>query len=725
MEYCGVLLGGVIESATGNYARLPLNMWTHLALTRSKNIWNLYKNGALVGRGIRSPKITSGKVQIGKGFVGRMDEVKVWRKVLTPDELRSSMFQILQGNEQSLLLYYVMDKGYRSGDTILVNKVFGATKSEDAAVVSNGYRPIFVANVLQLHLVPSPKFALYSFPSHMQFFSRDSNSYAPITFDGSLEENDYDSVVLKIYKNDLLIARRSYAAQYVGSSSHFHFEEIIHAELSQYTYSLFAVKGNSEYLIAEAADLVAGDAFYVGGQSNAHPAIDWYSNVSPFSRTFGVQTPNMNFDQYDPADTSWGYGNAHGFGEFFGGPYLVGVWASRLQGKIYSSYGIPTCIINGAAGGSTIEQNLPNDTSHLDLTTVYGKALYRSFKSGMQKKYRAIFWYQGEYNSVDGYYQNFQTLYNAWLRDYAQKDHEDIIKKIYLFQIRPGCIPGERKALRELQRTLPDSLKRIEVMSTCGTSGHIECHFDAFGYWHIADNIYRLVARDFYGSSDTIDIDPPNITKVMFGDSINTKIILVFGHARRGLYLTPDTVVNRKLMRLVDYFYLDSISGNVRSVVVSGDTLKLQLTAPTNAKTISYLPDETYDNDSSIYEGPWIINQRDIGALSFNNVPILPFTLDTNQSSIVTKHSLTSIGMQCNPNPASRILTVKCEVGQNKFLRLELLDLLGKTVLTLEKGIIQSEEYQHTYDISSLFPGEYILRMIAGSEIRWQKVVLF
>src|SRR5205085_602478 len=128
---------------------------------------------------------------------------------------------------------------------------------------------------------------------------------------------------------------------------------------------------------------------------------------------------NLNFDDYDPADTSWGFGNGHGFGEIFGGPYLIGVWASHLGSHILDDDGIPTCFINGAAGGSTIEQNLPNDTLPADLSTVYGRGLYRSIKSGLEKKYRAIFWYQGEYNSIDGYYDNFHNLYNSWSRDFT------------------------------------------------------------------------------------------------------------------------------------------------------------------------------------------------------------------------------------------------------------------------------------------------------------------
>ena len=147
-EYAEIQLGGVIESATGNQARLPLNRWTHLAMTRKGNIWKLYKNGSLVGRGKRTPNIKSGKLLIGKGFFGLMDEVRFWKRELSQEEIRSTMTQLLQGNERDLQLYYVMDAGYRQGDSVLINKVYGASFGDNAHLVLQGSKPTFVQSFL-------------------------------------------------------------------------------------------------------------------------------------------------------------------------------------------------------------------------------------------------------------------------------------------------------------------------------------------------------------------------------------------------------------------------------------------------------------------------------------------------------------------------------------------------------------------------------------------------
>jgi hypothetical protein len=718
-EYAEIKLGGVMESVTGNQAHLPLNTWTHLAMTRNGAVWTLYKNGVLVGRGKRQAKINSGSTRIGKGLTGLMDEIRIWKRELTQDEIRSSLSTSLQGDEKDLLVYFTMDKPYRSGDTLLINKVHGWS-STNASVVLSSSPPLFLLSTLALYQSPQPKFTMKSFPNHMQFLSRMPNRYAKIHCDGSIDDIGYDSIILIKLRNDIVVIRQSVSLNYLGTTAQFHFLDSIYAERSQYTFSLSVKTGSSERFLTEACDLVSGDAFFIAGQSNAHPTVDWYSNVSPYSRTFGFQTDNLNLDDYDPADTSWGYGNAHGFGDFFSGPYVVGVWASHMEAHILDDFGIPTCIINGAAGGSTVVQNLPDSVARESLGSIYGRALYRSQKSGLQKNYRAIFWYQGEYNSVDGYYDAFKTLYNAWLQDYSN-GIDSTLKKIYVFQVRPGCVPGERVKLRELQRTLSDSLPNIEVMSTCGITGHSGCHFDAFGYWHIADNIYRLVSRDLYGSLDTVDIYPPNISTAFYGNKSRDIIILRFADVTE-LSITPDTLVLGKLQQLKDYLYLDK--GKINSILVRGDSLILVLPSSSDAKSITYLPDETYNDYDIVYEGPWIMNKRGVGAFSFANIPIAPYSPDTTTSDIVSRTGHPS-SLLCAPNPITNFVTLIFTTSGKTEVQFDIIDFLGKKILSLGKKKADLGVNIISYDLSSLSAGGYILRMISGNEVVVKKIILF
>jgi len=72
----------------------------------------------------------------------------------------------------------------------------------------------------------------------------------------------------------------------------------------------------------------------------------------------------------------------------------------------------------------------------------------------------------------------------------------------------------------------------------------------------------------------------------------------------------------------------DSVQA-VRSVQVVGDTLLLNLSAAYPGARISYIPDQSYAGTSVIYEGPWIVNQRGVGAFSFHRFPVRPFGTTT------------------------------------------------------------------------------------------------
>ena len=97
-----------------------------------------------------------------------------------------------------------------------------------------------------------------------------------------------------------------------------------------------------------------------------------------------------------------------------------------------------------------------------------------------------------------------------------------------------------------------------------------------------------------------------------------------------------------------DYFYLDGKSGNIKFGKFNKDTLTLSLIKPSYATTITYLPENYYNQyDSVIYQGPWITNRKGIGAFTFYNVPIeSPATTVVNELTIdktVSYNSLSGV----------------------------------------------------------------------------------
>lgn len=113
--------------------RITDNLWHHIAgvYDSSNKKVILYQDGVKVceaqNTNIRNDKIADNvKVWIGQDrteyygydiipsncvyFDGTVDEVRVWKKVKTQDEIKAEMFKHLRGNEISLALYYKFDQ---------------------------------------------------------------------------------------------------------------------------------------------------------------------------------------------------------------------------------------------------------------------------------------------------------------------------------------------------------------------------------------------------------------------------------------------------------------------------------------------------------------------------------------------------------------------------------------------------------------------------------------
>lgn len=129
-DYELTIIGGGIkfQSATigtVSYPGIEQDSWTHVTVTYDGTTLRLYLNGTEVKTFATTgslPAVSS--VVLGKDsqtaccyFLGKVDELRMWSKSLTLDEVRAGMTDCIEGTEPNLVAYYRFDDG--AGSTAL------------------------------------------------------------------------------------------------------------------------------------------------------------------------------------------------------------------------------------------------------------------------------------------------------------------------------------------------------------------------------------------------------------------------------------------------------------------------------------------------------------------------------------------------------------------------------------------------------------------------------
>ena len=191
----------------------------------------------------------------------------------------------------------------------------------------------------------------------------------------------------------------------------------------------------------------------------------------------------------------------------------------ELAKRLLASEKMPIFMINGAVGGTRIDEHQPSPGNHADLNTIYGRVLWRVQQARLTHGIRAVLWHQGENDQGangpaggfgwESYQQYFLDMSAAWKEDMPNIQH------YYIFQIWPnscamgGAGIGDR--LREVQRTLPRLYSNMDVMSTLGIKPAGGCHYPLAGWAEFARLIQPLIERDIYGKPPAGPITPPDL----------------------------------------------------------------------------------------------------------------------------------------------------------------------------------------------------------------------
>lgn len=450
-------------------------------------------------------------------------------------------------------------------------------------------------------------------PVEHQFYARDAAGMGTLHYRGTLANrgivDPVDAVFLRVEADGKPYhTARQKPAPNAEQESAFAFAVPLKAGLVRYRVQFGSEREGRETVVEEVGDLVCGDAFLINGQSNA-VATDFGKEEpeyhSPWLRSFGV----VAGDPGNPHAREWGEAR-HRSGD--GGRLQIGYWGMELGRRLIEREQVPICIINGAVGGTRIDQHQRNPANPTDPATIYGRLLARVREARLTHGIRGILWHQGENDQgadgpTGGYgWETYRSLFcdmaAGWKEDYPNVQHS------YVFQIWPkSCsmgVDGSDNRLREVQRTLPTAFSRLSVMSTLGIEPPGGCHFPAAGYAEFARLIAPLIQRDLYGSRPVGSITPPNLRRAFFTSPRRDEIVLEFDQP---VAWHDD---------LLGEFTVGGRPTTWRRAAATDERLVLTLAEPATADRITYLDSKQW-SQSRLLRGV-----NGIAALTFCEVPI-------------------------------------------------------------------------------------------------------
>jgi hypothetical protein len=284
----------------------------------------------------------------------------------------------------------------------------------------------------------------------------------------------------------------------------------------------------------------------------------------------------------------------------------------ELAKRLVDSQKIPIFMINAAVGGTRIDMHQRKPSNPTDISSIYGRMLWRVQKAKLTHGIRGILWHQGENDQgADGptggygwetYHPFFIEMAAGWKQDFPN------VKNYYVFQIWPdSCSMGGRfgsgDMLREKQRTLPHLFSNMRILSTLGVQPPGGCHFPLMGWAEFARMVQPLLEADHYGRVLSGPLTAPNLCSATF-------------HVQRDsitLEFDQPIVWDDKL---TEQFYLDGEKGKIATGNVDGPKLTLKLKERSSATKITYLKEIDWNQDTLL------LGLNGIAALTFCNVPI-------------------------------------------------------------------------------------------------------
>ncbi len=482
-----------------------------------------------------------------------------------------------------------------------------------------GKQLLLLLFIIGFHYSYSQRFNAVVFsnlPQDAQLFPRNTQNKGTIPIAGVVEQTGWSYISTVIKREGVQYSYTRALLDYTKNSTTgtFNVSNVtIKAEASEYSCAIYLCKGQDSVLIVTKEHLVAGDFYIINGQSNAYAfdngqATYYYDNK--YIRTFGLNSGSEK-------DTLWTNPSP-----------VVGTWGLALQKIIIESKGIPTCLINGAIGGTRISTHFRDDQNPTNLNTIYGNLLYRIKKAKAINNIKCFLWVQGEDDIIlnsTTYPQDFAQIYQSWKTDYPNTE------QFIVFQcnvLNRATTTGQ--SIRNFQRQTPSLFPKIEVFAMNGIETFDGLHHSNVGYHQIAQKIYRILGTKFYGDSDNPNFHSPSIKKSYFTSAKHDAITLEF---ETGLEMLPvtDTLVKSQInsdditLSVKNYFYFDNDESKtvpINSISYQGNKVTLTFNQVVSYHKIGYLPSSYYTPEIPRFVGPCLKTKNYMNACSFHDISI-------------------------------------------------------------------------------------------------------
>ncbi|MFT5513017.1 MAG: hypothetical protein ACI8SE_001417, partial [Bacteroidia bacterium] len=414
---------------------------------------------------------------------------------------------------------------------------------------------------------------------------------------GVVSDVSYSTLYVNVYQSGKLMSRSK--ARLVLKGSQYTFNQMVFMPAGKYIYKIrFQLIGKTT-ITHDIDDLVVGDVFLIQGQSNAVAAsynkFD-QSYYDTYCRSFGSSSTNGAVTN---ADTNW-------YRTYADGSYTrgsVGQWGAVMAKVLVDSFSVPICLINGAVGGTRITQHQRDPSNPTNLSTIYGRLLYRVQKAHFDQNIRGILYFQGESDGGNAVLHDtlFQKLHSFWKMDYPS------FEKLYVIQVRSGC-GGPSIQLRDKQRLFETVLPNCQTVSANGLNNHDGCHYGfADGYELLGHQMSALIGRDFYGSKRQ-HINAPTIKSCVYSNADQSEVTLEMKYSTDSIFADSSFT---KLFR---------IEGDPSVIISSGFIRNNQVVLKLNKGSCN-ITGVTYDGWAR--SQPWVKGKTGMGLVSFYNIPIV------------------------------------------------------------------------------------------------------